>query len=517
MSRAWRSTIRTSAFLRKELVEILRQPRLVIALVLAPFLILLLFGAGLKDSDPLVNTIFVVPPDDTLAEEVERFATEPSWRLRVESITSDEDEALARLEREETDLVVVFPSDAVETVRSNRRAKVVIYHNLVDPIESRALGLATRAAVDRLNQQVLRSVVAEGQTRVEDAHERLERAQDRVTALQRALDEEDETAARLQLALLESDVGAVSQRLPNETVLQNLAPDAEIPFPSVDEIGAELVDHLDELSAAEDVSDIDEDDLDEVARRLDRMNRLLDEFQGLSPEVVVNPFIGQMRRLADTDVQLTDFFAPGVVVLLVQHLLVTLVALSVVRDEELGTTELFRVAPLTTREFLLGKYLSFLVLSAAVTAVLMALLFFGLGVPLAGSWVVLVGSLAALLFTSIGLGFVIALFARNDSQAVQYAMMVLLASIFLTGFLITLDRVIPLLETVAWLLPATYGIELLRGVMLRGIGPQPTVLLGLVGIGVLLLAVSWFLLRRRLEPAGARHRARAARRPGGDT
>jgi hypothetical protein len=64
--------------------------------------------------------------------------------------------------------------------------------------------------------------------------------------------------------------------------------------------------------------------------------------------------------------------------------------------------------------------------------------------------------------------------------------------------------VVPALQVVAWLLPPTYGITLLRNVMLRGMGFQPLLLIGLVGIGVVLLAGSWVLLRRRLEPARTR-------------
>ena len=44
-----RFIIRTSAFVSKELVEILRQTRLLLALVLGPFLILLLFGRGFRN------------------------------------------------------------------------------------------------------------------------------------------------------------------------------------------------------------------------------------------------------------------------------------------------------------------------------------------------------------------------------------------------------------------------------------------------------------------------------------
>jgi len=53
--------IRTSSFLIMEIVEILRQPRLVLTLVLGPFLILLLFGIGYRNEARPLRTMFVVP------------------------------------------------------------------------------------------------------------------------------------------------------------------------------------------------------------------------------------------------------------------------------------------------------------------------------------------------------------------------------------------------------------------------------------------------------------------------
>lgn len=503
MRRAWRSAVRTSSFLRKELVETLRQPRLIATLVFAPFLILLLFGTGLKDRDPTVATVFVVPDDDTLAAEVERFATEPSWRLQVHAITRERDEALRQLERGEVDLVVVFPDDAVETVRDNRRATLVLYHTLVDPIEARALGLATRAAVDRLNQQILHSLVAEGQGRAGVAEERLTRARDRVALLRRAVRTGDEAAARTQLALLEGDVVALSLQLGTAGVLDptGRVEDGVRGEQPLGELLTELAEGLDAVSGE---TTAGREEVDELARDLDRLDRALTEFQSLSPETIVSPFAGSLRRIGTVSVGLTDFFAPGLVVLLVQHMLVTLVGLSVVRDEQLGATELFRVSPLTTGEVIVGKYVAYLLLGAGVSALLMVLLLVGLDVPLVGPPPVLAAYVAAVMFTAVGMGFIVALLAQNDSQAVQYAMMVLLASIFLTGFLISLDRVVPALRGLAWLLPPTYGIALLRDVMLRGTALQPVLLLRLVAIGAVLMAVSWVLLRRLVEPAGAR-------------
>jgi ABC-2 type transport system permease protein len=488
---AWRSLIRVSSFLRKEIVEVLRQPRLVLTLVLGPFLILLLFAAGLKEFDPPVRTAFVAPEDDRLAQMVEEFAEGQQERLIVEGVTQDEEEALDRLRNGTLDLVVVFPQDAVGTIRGNERAAIVLYHNQIDPVETRAIVLFARTAVDQANQQVLQAAVEEGQLEAGDAGERITVARERVDLARAALEVAEDAEAQRQIGLLRADIALLAG--------------AALLVPGMIAADGEEVSNRERLQAIAEQLDAAAENPDQALAELGEIDAELAQleagaqvFRGLSPQVIVTPFTAQVERVAAGSVRLQDFYAPAVLVLLMQHMVVTFVGLSVVREEQLGTTELFRIAPLGTVETLLGKYIAYTLISGFVTAALLALLVFGLGVPMAGSWAVLVAGVAAVLFASIGLGFIVALLARTDSQAVQYAMMVLLANIFLSGFLISLERFLPLARGVAWLLPATYGIQLLRSVMLRGTADQPLLLAALVGIGGVLFVLSWVMLRRRM-------------------
>lgn len=491
MGEAWRSLIRVSSFLRKEIVEVLRQPRLVLTLVLGPFLILLLFAAGLKEFDPPVRTAFVAPEDDRLAQMVEEFAEGQQERLIVEGVTQDEEAALDRLRNGTLDLVVVFPQDAVGTIRGNERATIVLYHNQIDPVETRAIVLFARTAVDQANQQVLQAAVEEGQLEAGDAGERITVARERVDLARAALEVAEDAEAQRQIGLLRADIALLAG--------------AALLVPGMVAADGEEVSNRERLQAIAEQLDAAAENPDQALAELGEIDAELAQleagahvFRGLSPQVIVTPFTAQVERVAAGSVRLQDFYAPAVLVLLMQHMVVTFVGLSVVREEQLGTTELFRIAPLGTVETLLGKYIAYTLISGFVTAALLALLVFGLGVPMAGSWAVLVAGVAAVLFASIGLGFIVALLARTDSQAVQYAMMVLLANIFLSGFLISLERFLPLARGVAWLLPATYGIQLLRSVMLRGTADQPLLLAALVGIGGVLFVLSWVMLRRRM-------------------
>ncbi|QBI18346.1 ABC transporter permease [Egibacter rhizosphaerae] len=396
-----RAAVRALAFVRKEVVDVGRQPLLLLALVVGPFLILLVFGAGLREEDPPMRTAIVAPDDTEIREQVEEFAADERERDRliVEDVGSDEEAAMRGLADRDLDLVVVFPEEVAGRVQEGEQAVIELHHNEIDPIEDQAITLLSRSAVQEVNNRLLADVIAD-----------------------------------------------VQDDLPSET---------------------------------------------EAAQ----------QYQELPPEVLVSPFRGEPSALGG-EVELTDFYAPAVVVVLLQHFAVTLLALSIVRERAIGATELFKVAPLRTSEYVVGKFLAYLLLGALVGVVLVSLLVFGLGVPISGSWVQLGLALGMLVLASTAVGIVVGLVANSDSQAVQYAMLLLLATIFLSGFLLSLDRFLPFAQPIAWLLPATYGTEMARTVMLRGEAASPGLLVALAVYGAVFAAAGVVLARRRVTTPG---------------
>ena len=105
----------------------------------------------------------------------------------------------------------------------------------------------------------------------------------------------------------------------------------------------------------------------------------------------------------------------------------------------------------------------------------------------------------AVLLASAGLGFCVAAVSPTDAQAVQYTMLLLLATIFLSGLVLSLERFVPQIRWVALALPPTYGIELIRDVMLRGVAPGAFLLGALVLFGAVLTIVGWLGTKRRLQ------------------
>src|SRR5690606_32574676 len=138
-----------------------------------------------------------------------------------------------------------------------------------------------------------------------------------------------------------------------------------------------------------------------------------------------------------------------------QHLAITLGALTMARMRLLRFTEMLRIAPIRPVEVVLGSYLTYAILAGLAAAALFAMLHWVLDVPVIGSYLIVVAVAALLLLVSLGIGFVISLLASSVQQAVQVAMLVLLGSIFFSGFVFTMDQISWPVRAISYLFPAT--------------------------------------------------------------
>jgi ABC-2 type transport system permease protein len=427
--------IRISSFLGKEFVEILRQPKLILTLVFGPFLIMFLFGLGYPDQSRPLRTLYVIEDQNALAEQANLFTESPNPAIISLGVENNKDVALAKLARNQADLVVVIPPNPVETIQNNQQAEFLVYHNEVDPFQAAYMQSVARIYVDEINRRALQTVTEQGQEDAGSAQPSLESALAKTKAIRAALPPGDTNAT--QLADLEQDLTTVNENLTM--------------------------------------------------------------FRSLGSGVLVSPFTVKTSGLSEVQFTPTGFFAPAVIVLLLQHLSVTFASLSIVRERRSGIMELFRVAPLTALETLLGKFLSYMIFEIILAAIITGLAVWVLKIPMLGKWQDYAVALVILIFTSLALGFMISLISDTDTQAVQYSMLVLLSSIFFSGFFLDLRLMWEPVRVVAWSIPATYGIRMLHDIMLRGGLSPANIFLGISAIGIGLFLVDWLLLRRHME------------------
>ena len=179
----------------------------------------------------------------------------------------------------------------------------------------------------------------------------------------------------------------------------------------------------------------------------------------LRPVVLYNP-----RMLS------VKFMVPALIGLILQLQGVLMTSLAVVRERERGTLEQLIVSPIRSIELILGKVLPNLVLCLASTVLALVVARVLFDVAVEGSLVVLFLLTLPFLLSTLGIGLAVSVVARNQAQALQMTMFTLLPSILLSGFLFAREGMPPLFQFISMAIPMTYELEILRGVILKGVG-----------------------------------------------
>jgi ABC-2 type transport system permease protein len=213
-------------------------------------------------------------------------------------------------------------------------------------------------------------------------------------------------------------------------------------------------------------------------------------------DVIAAPTEASIDNVAQSTPTVVQYFAPAVLALILQHLAVTLIALSVVREKNSGLFELFRISPITTAELVTGKLVAYGLFAGAVAVATIALLVVGFHVPIlaAPSWIALVAGL--LVASSLGLGLIIAAVSDSEAQTVQLSLLVLLASVFFSGFVLAISEFSEPVRSLIYILPVANGIRLFSDFMFRGGTVVVWQIWLLAGLSVAYILMAWLLLRR---------------------
>ena len=142
--------------------------------------------------------------------------------------------------------------------------------------------------------------------------------------------------------------------------------------------------------------------------------------------------------------------------------------MAIVRERERGTLEQLLVTPLKPWELLLGKIIPYILVGYVQTtvAILIGLSVFSL--PMRGSFFLLYALTTFFIIASLTLGLVISNISRTQMQAMQMSFFIFMPSVLLSGFIFPREAMPKFFYLVSSLLPMTYYMEIIRGIVLRG-------------------------------------------------
>jgi ABC-2 type transport system permease protein len=199
---------------------------------------------------------------------------------------------------------------------------------------------------------------------------------------------------------------------------------------------------------------------------------------GLETQMVFNPLLVSAYN-----------FIPGVIALILLLISAMMTSLTIAKEKETGTMDLLLVSPLNPMTIILGKVTPYVLLSMTNAVVILAMGYFIFDVPVRGSLLLLLGLCLLYVFTALSLGILISTKSATQQAAMMGSLFsLLMPSMLLSGFIFPIDSMPVLLQYVAQIVPATYFIDILKGVMLKGVG------LGYIWWPVLVLSIMTLFL-----------------------
>lgn len=212
------------------------------------------------------------------------------------------------------------------------------------------------------------------------------------------------------------------------------------------------------------------------------------------------PYDIRVRPWYNPDGITAYYMVPAILGVIVTLTMVIMTSMGIVRERERGTLEQLIVTPVKSYELMIGKILPYIVLGylQITVALLVGVIVFH--VPVRGSLLELYLLTLFFITASLGLGILISNVAKTQMQAFQMSFFFMLPSILLSGFMFPRDAMPKFIYYISTLIPLTYYLDIIRGIVLKGIGFPYLVgqVASLLVFSVVLLTLSILKFKKRI-------------------
>jgi len=179
-----------------------------------------------------------------------------------------------------------------------------------------------------------------------------------------------------------------------------------------------------------------------------------------------------------------------------------LASIGIARERELGTLEQLTVTPIRRFELIIAKAVPAVLLSYVTFILMMQVAIHAFGVPMRGSWLLLLGSASIFLFVELSIGLMISAVSRTQLQALLGAFMWVMIEFLFSGYGVPVENMPPILQKIAHIFPIYHFMIIFRGILLKGVGLEtiwPQILAGLAIGAVVIPTAVWFLGQQKWE------------------
>lgn len=229
----------------------------------------------------------------------------------------------------------------------------------------------------------------------------------------------------------------------------------------------------------------------QILRNIKFGNQTLPVLFNMEPRVWYNPEMAGV-----------NFIVPGLVAVFLMMIAALLTSITIAREKETGTMTQLQLSPVTPGQIVTGKVLPYVVLAFLVGLAMLVFALIYYRVPFRGSPLLLAGLSLAYLWASLSIGLLASTLAKTQQVAMAAGLFItLLPSIILSGFIFPLRSMPLVLQWISTIVPAKYFLEILRAIMLRGVGFrsvwQPFA--ALIAFSLVVMIISTIRFRRQLR------------------
>lgn len=229
--------------------------------------------------------------------------------------------------------------------------------------------------------------------------------------------------------------------------------------------------------------------------------QILTEWMGGNP-LTISLIQPRLRVRFNEELKKSVYTVPSELGLILFAIGLMLASIGIARERELGTLEQLTVTPIRRFELIVAKAIPAVLLSYFTFMLMMQVAIHAFGVPMRGSWPLLLGSASIFLFVELSIGLMISSVSRTQLQALLGAFMWVMIEFLFSGYGVPVENMPPILQKIAHIFPIYHFMIIFRGILLKGVRLEtiwPQILAGLVIGAVVIPTATWFLGRQKWE------------------
>ncbi len=211
--------------------------------------------------------------------------------------------------------------------------------------------------------------------------------------------------------------------------------------------------------------------------------------------------VAAVRHWFNENLTYVWFVVPGMTGILVMFLALTITALSISRERELGTFDQLLVSPLTPLEIVVAKSVPAFVVGTALACMMIAACAWVFRIPFEGSLALLLLSVTLFILSMVGIGLMLSSVCNTQQQAILGAFAVGYPLIMISGFATPVENMPDWLQIVAQASPLKHFLVIIQGSFSKGM-PAKDVFANawpMVAIAFVTMSCAIVIVKRRLQ------------------